>query len=127
MLKLTDTVEIGKILEGEIISLETVPDQLYSQKMLGNGIAIIPTGNIVKSPCTATIATISEVGHSLVLNADGKKILIHIGLDSFLDKGAFTVFVKEGQQVKEGDALIKIDLAKLSQKYIPIILLDEAE
>jgi PTS system glucose-specific IIA component len=96
---------------GEIVSLDQVPDPVFSQKMMGEGVAIMPKGGSIHSPIDGTVILLSETKHAIGLRSnDGTEILIHIGLETVSLKGqGFTVFVNEGERVSIGQLLIEVD------------------
>jgi N-acetylglucosamine PTS system EIICBA or EIICB component len=99
-------------IEGEIIPLHEVPDQVFSQKMMGDGFAIVPSKGSVVSPVDGEIINIFPTKHALGLKSkQGYEILIHVGMDTVNLKGeGFTVLVKEGEQITKGQEILKFDL-----------------
>lgn len=99
-------------IEGEIIPINEVPDQVFSQKMMGDGFGIIPTKGTVVSPVDGEIMTVFPTKHAIgIKSKQGNEILIHIGLDTVKLKGeGFDVLVKDGEKVKKGQEIIKFDL-----------------
>ncbi|MGN1343595.1 MAG: PTS glucose transporter subunit IIA [Traorella sp.] len=78
--------------------LKEVNDDIFSKKVLGDGITIAPTSNIVYSPCDGILTTLFPTGHAFgITRDDGLEILVHIGIDSVMMKGkGFKVFKKQG-------------------------------
>lgn len=99
-------------LTGEVTPLSEVPDQVFSEKMMGDGIAIKPSHGEVRAPFNGKIQMIFPTKHAIGLVSDsGLELLIHIGLDTVkLNGEGFTLHVEEGQEVKQGDLLINFDL-----------------
>ncbi|WRM71898.1 glucose-specific PTS transporter subunit IIBC [Staphylococcus aureus] len=99
-------------LTGEVTPLSEVPDQVFSEKMMGDGIAIKPSQGEVRAPFNGKIQMIFPTKHAIGLISDsGLELLIHIGLDTVkLNGEGFTLHVEEGQEVKQGDLLINFDL-----------------
>ena len=97
---------------GQAVPITEVPDPTFAEKMLGNGIAIIPSEGKVYAPCDATVDMMFTTGHAVSLVADfGAEILIHVGLETVgLEGKCFTVHVENGQKVKKGDLMIEVDL-----------------
>ena len=97
--------------DGIIITLHEVPDDLFSDKILGDGFAIIPHDNKVFSPVNGEIFQIAETKHAFYIKSeDGLDILIHMGIDTVNLKGkGFDCNVKVGQKVKVGDLLATED------------------
>lgn len=115
-------------IDGEIIDLNKVPEGAFSGKLLGDGFAIIPTGNKVYSPADGEVVVLFPTKHAVViLTEEGLEILIHIGINTSSLKGeGFTVHVEKGTKVKTGDLLITFDneIIKKSGKSLisPIII-----
>ncbi len=99
-------------LRGWVSALEDVPDPVFAQRMMGDGVAIHPLGDTVVAPCDGEVTTLHEAGHAVALRStEGAEILIHIGLDTVMLKGAgFTPLVSVGTSVARGDPLIRFDL-----------------
>lgn len=100
--------------KGKIVSLENVEDETFSKKMLGDGFAIdIVDGNIV-APISGTLETVFPSGHAFGIKGADCEILIHVGINTVsLNGEGFEVLVKEGDKVKQGDILVKVDLEKV--------------
>lgn len=111
------SLEIYAPLNGKIIALEEVPDPVFSQKMMGEGIAIEPVDGKVLSPVNGKIIQVPESKHAVGIEAeDGSEILIHVGLETVALKGeGFTAKVSQGDKVKVGDELIEFDLAYITE------------
>ncbi|MGL1902420.1 MAG: phosphoenolpyruvate--protein phosphotransferase [Fibrobacterales bacterium] len=99
-------------LSGPLVDLTTVPDPVFAQKMVGDGISIDPTSNILYAPCAGTISQIHSSCHAVTIaTAEGVEIMMHIGVDTVSLKGkGFTPKVKEGDTVKAKDALIEFEM-----------------
>ncbi|HEI6298963.1 TPA: PTS transporter subunit IIABC [Staphylococcus aureus] len=99
-------------LTGEVTPLSEVPNQVFSEKMMGDGIAIKPSQGEVRAPFNGKVQMIFPTKHAIGLVSDsGLELLIHIGLDTVkLNGEGFTLHVEEGQEVKQGDLLINFDL-----------------
>ena len=110
-------------LSGKVIALDQVPDEVFSQKVLGDGAAIIPADGKIVSPVDGEISTVSETLHAYGFTSDdGLEILVHVGIDSVALKGAgFTAHGKEGDRVKAGDLVAEVDLDVLNANNIPTI------
>src|SRR4051812_4127787 len=102
-------------IEGEIIPITEVEDQVFSQKMMGDGFAIIPAKGSVVSPVDGEIINVFPTKHAIGLKSkQGYEILIHIGMDTVDLKGeGFTVLVKDGESVSKGQEIVKFDLEKI--------------
>ena len=116
-------------LSGMLLPLSSVPDPVFAEKMIGDGIAISPASNMLRAPCNGTITHIHASKHALTMTTeDGIEILMHIGLDTVELKGqGFTTRVAQGDHVNAGDALIEFDdafLATHARSLItPIVIL----
>lgn len=104
--------KIGAFMEGQLIPLEKVNDPVFSQKMMGDGFAIIPRKGTVVSPVDGEITMIFHTKHALgIMTKDNVEVLLHIGIDTVkLDGEGFELFVKEGDKVSKGDKLIEVNL-----------------
>ncbi|KPI57180.1 PTS beta-glucoside transporter subunit IIABC [Clostridioides difficile] len=102
--------------EGKVIDLSKVNDKLFASKILGDGVAIIPTNGNLYAPCDSEVMMLFETKHAIGLKTkNGAEILIHIGINTVSMNGeGFKTFVKTGDNVKEGDLLIQFDLDKIS-------------
>lgn len=109
-------------IEGKTISIEKVNDQVFAQKLVGDGIAIIPTGNVLKAPCDGLISLITETKHAFSIEMEnGIQILVHFGLDTVALKGkGFDVLEEQGKTVKAGTPIIKVDIDFLKSKNIDL-------
>ncbi|MBQ9983488.1 MAG: PTS transporter subunit EIIC [Lachnospiraceae bacterium] len=118
---------------GTAVLLEHVPDAVFADKILGDGMAVIPTTGEFVSPVDGEITSVADTLHAIGFQTeDGLDILVHIGLDTVkLNGDGFQVFVKEGDKVKKGDAIAKVDLQLLKEKEInsitPVIVCDGLE
>ena len=111
-------VEIYAPLSGEIVNIEDVPDVVFSEKSVGDGIAIRPTGNKIVAPVDGVIGKIFETNHAFSMESkEGVELFVHFGIDTVELKGeGFTRIAQEGQSVKRGDTVIEFDLATLESK-----------
>jgi phosphoenolpyruvate-protein phosphotransferase len=105
-------IEVVAPVSGEIVPLERVPDSVFSNKMVGDGVAIDPLDSVLRAPCSGEITQIHPGGHAVTVQTpEGVEVLLHIGLDTVHLKGnGFTPGVKEGDQVSAGDILVEFDL-----------------
>lgn len=120
-------------LKGEVKQLSEVPDKTFSEKTMGDGIAIQPSEGKVYAPDDATIVSIMNTKHGIMLQTQkGAQLLIHIGLDTVNLKGKyFTSHVKNGDKVKKGDLLIEFDMKAISglgyNLITPIVILNSKD
>ncbi|ABR36911.1 PTS sugar transporter subunit IIA [Clostridium beijerinckii] len=107
--------------DGVSVDISEVKDEVFSQKMMGEGIAIKPSSNKIFSPCDGTIVTImKESKHAIgIRTEDGVEILIHVGLDTVNLKGeGFNLYCEEEKYVKKGELLLEFDKELLKEKGI---------
>ena len=125
-----DELLVTAPLAGWATTLRDVPDPVFAQRMLGDGMAIDPIGDTLFAPCDAVVLSIHDARHALTLRTEqGVELLIHIGVDTVALGGAgFTPLVVPGETVKRGDPLLRFDLDTLvrSAKAVvtPIIMTD---
>lgn len=117
------SISIIAPLTGEIVALEQVPDPVFSEKALGDGIAILPEDGKVYSPVNGVVATVAATKHAYGFQSeDGLDVLVHVGLETVgLNGEGFTVHIKEGDQVKVGDLVAEADLSFLKSKNLNLI------
>lgn len=114
--------EIYTPVTGKLIELEKVPDEMFAQKMLGDGFAVEPSENIIRCPIDGKVVMVSENGYAFGLkNKRGLEVLIHIGIDTVNLQGkGFKMMLKEGQSVKAGDKAVELDFDFLKKENYPI-------
>lgn len=114
----TKEINVYSPLSGEIVNIEDVPDVVFSEKIVGDGIAIRPTGDTIVAPVNGTIGKIFETNHAFSIESEeGLELFVHFGIDTVELKGeGFTRIAQEGQTVKVGDPIIKFDLELLEAK-----------
>lgn len=117
------SISIIAPLTGEIVALEQVPDPVFSEKALGDGIAILPEDGKVYSPVNGVVATVAATRHAYGFQSeDGLDVLVHVGLETVgLNGEGFTVHIKEGDRVKVGDLVAEADLSFLKSKNLNLI------
>jgi sugar PTS system EIIA component len=118
-----DDSEFYMPLEGEVVPITEVPDPVFSQKMMGDGFAIKPENQTVRSPINGEVINIFPTKHAVSLKTkSGREILIHIGIETVSLKGnGFTAFVKDGDKVRKGDRLIEVDFDAIKD-LVPSII-----
>ena len=106
------TVIIGSPITGICADLSTTPDDAFAGGMMGEGAAVTPTDPIVRAPEDGTIAFVFDTKHAIGFTTDsGIEMLIHVGIDTVkLGGQGFEVMVQNGQHVKKGDPMMKLDL-----------------
>lgn len=119
----SDTVLLSHA-QGELISLDEVNDDMFSQRLLGEGIAIIPEKGELYAPVAGTVEVVFHTHHAIAIKSDaGQEILLHVGINTVQLEGKyFYPQVKVGDRVKVGDLLLKFDLEKIQEEgYDPVI------
>ncbi|WP_419535168.1 PTS glucose transporter subunit IIA [Endozoicomonas sp.] len=110
-------------LTGKIVPIEDVPDPVFADKVVGDGLAIDPTGNVMVAPCDGVIGKIFETNHAFSMETpSGVELFVHFGIDTVELKGeGFKRIAKEGQQIKAGDPVVEVDLTLLKEKARSIV------
>lgn len=103
--------------QGKIIPLTEVPDEVFSAGMMGQGFAILPENGDFSSPVDGEIVSVFPTKHAMgIRSTQGIEVLIHVGIDSVNLKGeGFTTLVKEGDTVKKGQKLMEVDLHSIGR------------
>ena len=112
--------------EGQIIPLENVNDDVFSRKIMGDGVAIVPSQGVLRAPADGTVVNVFESGHALSLLTDaGVELIFHIGIDTIRLQGdGFRPLVKEGQHVNSGDTLIEFSLDTITAAGLdPVVVM----
>ena len=104
--------KIVAVVDGTIHEITAYPDDAIGQKMLGDGFFIEPTGELICSPIDGEVVMMFPTAHAAAVQNQDYEILIHIGVDTVkLDGKGFKALAKQGDKVKAGDPLVKLDLA----------------
>ena len=125
--------EIKAPIDGMLIPIEEVNDEVFSSKMAGDGIAIMPIGDTFRAPIDGVITKIFSTNHAYsIKNKQDLEVLVHIGLETVALKGeGFERLAQEGDEVNAGDPIVKVDLEyiKANAKDIitPILVTDESK
>ena len=120
-------------LTGKAVPLSEVPDPVFSEKVLGGGVAIIPADGKIVSPVDGEISTVAETGHAYGFTSEnGQEVLVHVGLETVsLNGECFKVYGKAGDKVKAGDLVAEVDLEYLKEKEInpitPVLICSDTE
>ncbi len=115
---------------GQLIAMEDVKDETFANKVLGDGVAVLPAEGKVYAPADGTIMSIFDTKHAVCFASScGTEILIHIGVDTVNLQGKyFTAHVKDGDTVKKGQLLIEFDKEQIEKAgydtVIPMIFTD---
>ncbi|HEK9107677.1 TPA: PTS beta-glucoside transporter subunit IIBCA [Streptococcus equi subsp. zooepidemicus] len=108
---------------GTVLPLSEVPDETFSSKLLGEGLAILPNEEYVYAPFDGEVITLFPTKHAIALkNAKGVDVLIHVGIDTVELKGqGFEQLVKAGDAVKQGQPLLRVDLELIGSKGYSLV------
>ncbi len=125
-------VDVKAPVEGTVVSRDQIPDDTFASGVLGDGVGINPTAEVVYAPFDGTISTVAESKHAVGITGPADmELLIHVGVDTVAMNGeGFEVFVSEGDAVKAGDPLLhfsKAAIAKANHPDIVVTLLTNAE
>ena len=118
MSKADKKITLVSPLRGVLVPIEKVPDPVFAEKMVGDGVSIDPLDGVLYAPCDGKVAHLHPSGHAVTIKTtDNLEILLHIGLETVALKGeGFTPKVSSGNTVKAGDVLIKFDMALVASK-----------
>ena len=96
---------------GKVIDLSEVPDEVFAQRLAGDGVAILPTGNEIVAPADGVLTLLFNTGHAFAITLkNGVELLVHIGIDTVALNGkGFTKLVEQGIKVKAGMPIVRID------------------
>jgi PTS system D-glucosamine-specific IIA component/PTS system glucose-specific IIA component len=110
-------------ISGKTVDITTVPDAVFAEKMAGDGLAIDPTGDTVVAPADGELTMLFGTKHAFGMTLDkGVQILVHIGLDTVsLNGEGFTALKNQGDMVKKGEPIVKIDRELIQSKGLSLI------
>ena len=117
------TLVLKAPLKGWVCPLEETPDPVFAGRLLGDGLAIDPTGSTLHAPCDGHVIGVHHTRHAVTLRAaNGAEILMHIGLETVSLAGeGFEAHVSDGQRVAAGDRLISFDIDLLARRAKSLI------
>lgn len=115
--------KVEQPVEGKVIPLSEVPDEVFSQGFMGKGAAVDPTGNVVKAPVSGVVQTLFPTLHAIgILSDTGIEVLIHIGMNTVeLNGKHFKGFVRQGDHVTAGQKLVEFDREAIQKEGYPVI------
>ena len=119
---------LGAPLSGPVLTLDSVPDEVFASGAMGDGVAIDPLNDCLHAPCDGVILHVARTGHALTIRAEnGAELLMHIGIDTVALNGeGFALRVKQGERVSQGQVLVQFDLDCIARQckslVSPIIL-----
>ncbi len=104
-------------LDGTVVDLEKVPDEVFAQKMAGDGVAIDPSGQVAVAPVAGELVKLFPGGHAFgIATDDGVELIVHIGLDTIELKGeGFENIATEGQRVQPGTPIVRFDRSTIER------------
>ncbi|MEH2958086.1 PTS glucose transporter subunit IIA [Candidatus Merdisoma sp. JLR.KK006] len=110
-------------MKGTLLPLEQVPDPVFSERVMGDGFAVELSGSEVFAPVSGTVVTAFPTGHAFGIKTnDEMELLIHIGIDTVnLNGTGFEVQVREGDTVKQGDVLVRVDVNYVKEQGKSIV------
>lgn len=110
--------EIAAFVKGDYIGIEKVNDLTFAQKILGEGVAILPSDDKIYAPADAVVEMVADTKHAVTLRTKaGNGILLHVGIDTVQLGGKyFSVHVETGQEVKKGDCIMDVDFAGVKKE-----------
>ena len=111
-------IEVLAPLDGTVVDLESVPDEVFAQKMAGDGVAIAPSGRVAVAPVTGDLVKLFPGGHAFgISTSEGVELIVHIGLDTVELKGeGFENIATEGQEVQAGTPIVSFDRATVERR-----------
>lgn len=114
----SNNIEIKAPITGNYVAIESIPDPVFAQKMMGEGFGIEPTEGTVVAPVDGEIVNVFPTKHAIGIKAaNGLEILIHVGLETVAMKGeGFDTKVSAGDRVKAGDELLTFDIDLIKEK-----------
>ena len=112
-----DEIALISPIKGEVKDISESSDETFASKVMGDGILVNPSEEIFVAPADAKVELVFPTKHAIGLSLkDGSQILMHCGINTVSMNGeGFEVYVEEGQEIKQGDKLIKMDLEKVKQ------------
>lgn len=125
--------EIKSPVDGQVVAIESVDDEVFSKKLVGDGVAVIPVSNIFTAPIDGTVTKIFSTNHAYsIKSTKDLEVMVHIGLDTVsLEGKGFERIANEGDIVKAGDPIIRVDLAYIREHakdiITPVIISDDSD
>ncbi|MGL9749772.1 glucose PTS transporter subunit IIA [Enterococcus sp. DIV0170] len=126
-------VKVYSPIEGEIIPITEVDDQVFASKMMGEGFAVLPSNGTIKAPISGIVKMIAPTKHAIgIVTDDGMELLLHLGIDTVELNGApFNLTIKEGETIQQGQVIGTIDLEMIEAKgkdaTVMVIITDSKE
>ena len=116
-------LELLSPMTGKVIPVEQCPDAVFAGKVLGDGVAVIPTDGRVYAPVDGKVVQVAHSLHAFcIVSDDGLEVLIHLGMDTVkLDGKGFPCHIAVGQQVHRGELVMEMDLPFIMDQGIPTV------
>lgn len=107
---------------GTVVPISEAPDKAFSEKIVGDGVAIVIEEGTIRSPVDGAVNNVADTLHAYgIETADGLELLVHVGINTVeLSGQGFSCKVRNGQKVKKGDVLCEVDLGLLREKGYPL-------
>lgn len=113
------SISIFAPMTGSVVDLSQVPDPIYAERMMGDGVAIVPEDGTMFSPVNGYVSAVAEDKHAFGFTTDdGLEILVHLGVDSEIQKDCCAVHVKVNDRVQAGDMIAEFNLAELKKEIL---------
>ncbi len=125
--------EIYAPVDGQVVALESVNDEVFSKKLVGDGVAIIPMSDVFSAPIDGKVTKIFSTNHAYSIKSPKDlEVMVHIGLETVALEGrGFERLVNEGDEVKAGDPIIRVDLPYIREHakdiITPIIISEDSD
>lgn len=117
-------VSLGAPVRGTFVSMQHIPDEIFSTGVLGVCCGVEPDNGTIVAPVDGTISHLAETRHAVGLEVSGMELLIHVGVDTVEMNGdGFRACVQSGQAVKKGDTLLQVDLEKIRTAGHPAVVI----
>ncbi len=114
---------IASPFSGRVVALDDVNDDVFSERVMGDGVAVLPTDPEVVAPIAGKLEKLFRGGHGFAIEtSDGLQVLVHVGLETVHLKGeGFEVHAAEGDAVEAGDHIVTVDLDHMAAKSIDMV------
>jgi len=125
--------EIYAPADGQVVALESVNDEVFSKKLVGDGVALIPMSDVFSAPIDGKVTKIFSTNHAYSIKSPKDlEVMVHIGLETVALEGkGFERLVNEGDEVKVGDPIIRVDLPYIREHakdiITPIIISEDSD
>ncbi len=121
--EVTEKDAVYSPIEGNLIPMEEVPDETFTSKALGDGVAVIPKSGKVYAPFDGQVEMVYDTKHAIgLVSEDGMELLIHVGINTVeLGGKYFTAKAENGQKMKKGDLLLEFDMDGIQKAGYPIV------